>query len=166
MAHVTRGKGSEMRTYLAAAVLVALVLPVVATAKGPVGASISGPGLDRPLAVSGDGEGPGTALGTLATASGFFPQMFGQSPDPTLRTRPVRSLGPRYKVVYTVPGPGGVDYHIVQLLYPYAKRGALSYMRAGQMFWNTEGTHGGWFRASASLKRMLLRAGLPAKQSS
>jgi hypothetical protein len=166
MTHVIRGKGTDMRTYLAAAVLLALVLPVVATAKGPVGASISGPGLDRPLTVTGDGEGPGTALGTLATASGFFPQMFGQTPDPTLRSRPAKSLGLRYRVVYTVPGPNGVDSHVVQLLYPYAKPGALSYMRAGQMFWGGERTHGGWFRASVSLKRMLVRAGMPARPSS
>ena len=155
-----------MHRYLVAAAIVALALPALAGAKGPVGASITGPGLDRPLTVTGDGEGPGTALGTLATASGFFPQMFGQSPDPTLRSRPGRTLGSRYKVLYTVPGPNGVDSRVVQLVYPYAKPVALSYMRPGQVFWVTERTHGGWFRASSSLKRMLLRAGLPARQSS
>ena len=155
-----------MRIYLVAAVLVALALPVVAAAKGPVGASISGPGLERALSVRGDGEGPGTALGTLAMASGFFPQMFGQTPDPTLRSRPATSLGPRYRVVYAVPGPNGAESRVVQLVYPYAKPGALSYMRPGQAFWDGETTHGGWFRAAASLKRMLVRAGLPAKPSS
>ena len=90
--HTTKGR-TDMRIYLAAAVLVALALPVLAAAKGPAGASISGPGLDRALSVRGDGEGPGTALGTLAMASGFFPQMFGQTPDPTLRSRPGTSLG-------------------------------------------------------------------------
>jgi len=155
-----------MRIYLAAAVLVALVLPVIATAKGPVGASISGPGLERALAVTGDGEGPGTALGTLATASGFFPQMFGQSPDPTSRSRPGRSLGPRYRIVYRVPGPNVVDSHVVQFAYPYATPGPLSYMRPGQVFWDGERTHGGWFRASAALKKTLVRAGLPPKPPS
>ena len=155
-----------MRIYLAAAVFVALALPVLAAAKGPVGASISGPGLDRSLSVRGDGEGPGTALGTLAMASGFFPQMFGQTPDPTLTSRPGTSLGPRYRVVYAVPGPNGVESRIVQLVYPYAKLGALSFMRPGQVFWDGETTHGGWFRAGASLKRMLVRAGLPTKPSS
>ena len=139
-----------MRIYLAAAVLVALALPVLAAAKGPAGASISGPGLDRALSVRGDGEGPGTALGTLAMASGFFPQMFGL----------------RYKVVYAVPGPNGVESRVVQLVYPYAKPGPLSYMRPGQVFWDGETTHGGWFRATASLKRVLVRAGVPAKPSS
>jgi hypothetical protein len=155
-----------MRIYLAAAVLVALALPVVASAKGPSGASVSGPGLDRALTVRGDGEGPGTALGTLATASGFFPQMFGQTPDPTHASRPRATLGPKYRVVYTVPGPNGIESRVVQLLYPYAKPVALSYMRPGQPFWEADRTHGGWFRASATLKRMLVRAGLPAQPAS
>jgi hypothetical protein len=51
---------------------------------------------------------------------------------------------------------------VVQLVYPYAKAGAVTYMKPGQPFWNTERAHGGWFRASARLKRMLVRAGLPA----
>jgi hypothetical protein len=155
-----------MRIYLAAAVLIALALPVVAAAKGPSGASVSGPGLDRALTVRGDGEGPGTALGTLATASGFFPQMFGQTPDPTLRVRPKSTLGPKYRVVYTVPGPNGIESRVVQLVYPYAKPVALSYMRPAQPFWESDRTHGGWFRASLTLKRMLVRAGLPSQPAS
>jgi hypothetical protein len=155
-----------MRISLLVAVVVALALPVLAGAKGPVSASISGPGLDRHLAVSGDGEGPGTALGNLTMASGFFAQTFGQTPDPTLRTRPAGTLGARYRVVYAVPGPNGTDSRIVQLVYPYAKPVALSYMRPGQPFFDGERTYGGWFKASASLRRTLVRAGLPAKPSS
>ena len=68
--------GRRRRWVLAAWVLiVALALPALAGAKGPVGASISGPGLDRALTVHGDGEGPGTALGNLTMASGFFAQL-------------------------------------------------------------------------------------------
>ena len=55
-----------MRKYLLAAALVALALPALAAAKGPVSASVSGPTLDGALTIRGDGEGPGTALGTLA----------------------------------------------------------------------------------------------------
>src|SRR5262245_35706360 len=83
---------NDMRRYLAAAALLVLVLPAVAAAKGPVGASISGPGLAQPLTFRGDGEGPGTALGNLTMASGFFAQVFGQTPDPTLRSRPAGTL--------------------------------------------------------------------------
>jgi hypothetical protein len=151
-----------MRGYLVAAALVALAVPALASAKGPAAASLSGPGLDGALTFRGDGEGPGTALGNLAMSSGFFAQMFGQTPDPTFAARPSGSLGPRYKVVYTVPGPNGMQSRVVQLVYPYAKAGAVTYMKPGQPFWNTERAHGGWFRASARLKRMLVRAGLPA----
>ena len=155
-----------MRRYLAAAALLVLVLPAVAAAKGPVGASISGPGLAQPLTFSGDGEGPGTALGNLTMASGFFAQVFGQTPDPTLRSRPPGTLGARYRVVYAVPGPNGSDSRIVQLVYPYAKPVALSYMRPGQPFFEGDRTYGGWFKASRVLKRTLVRAGLPARPAS
>jgi hypothetical protein len=153
-----------MRRYVIAAALVsALVLPALAAAKGPVSASISGPGLDRSLAMRGDGEGPGTALGTLATASGFFAQMFGQSPDPTLASRPNGTLGPRYTAIYVVPGPNDIQSRVIQYIYPYAKPVAVTYMKPGQRFWDGRKAHGGWYRASAGLKRVLLRAGLPAR---
>ena len=155
-----------MRRYFLAAALVALVLPALAAAKGPVSASVTGPRLDGPLLIRGDGEGPGTALGTLAMKSGFFAQMFGQTPDPTLASRPAGSLGLRYKVVYVVPGPNDIRSRVVQFVYPYAKPVALTYMRPGQPFWEEENTHGGWFRASAGLRRMLVRAGLPPAASS
>jgi hypothetical protein len=154
-----------MRRYLLAAVAVALVVPALAAAKGPSGASISGPGLERTLTISGDGEGLGTQLGGLAMRSGFFAQMFGQTPDPTLRTRPAGTLGSRYTVVYVVPGPNGVQSRVVQRVYPFAKPVALTYMKSGQPFWQTDRTHGGWFRASLALKRILIRVGVPAPQS-
>jgi hypothetical protein len=150
-----------MRRYVIAAALVALMLPAVVAAKGPVSASISGPELDTPLAIRGDGETPGSALGTLATASGFFAQMFGQSPDPTLTSRPRGTLGPRYTVVYVVPGPNGIRSRVVQSVYPYAKPVVLTYMKPGQAYWDGRRAHGGWYRATPSLKRMLVRAGLP-----
>ena len=151
-----------MRRYVLAGALVALLVPTLAAAKGPVSASISCPGLVRALAVTGNGEGPGTALGTLAAASGFFPQMFGQSPDPTLASRPSARLGPRYTAVYVVPGPNDVQSRVVQYIYPYAKPVALTFMKPGQRFWDGRKAHGGWYRASARLKAVLVRAGLPA----
>src|SRR5207244_11839795 len=47
-----------------------------------------------------------TALGRLTMATGFFPAAVGQSPDPMLPDRPAGSLGPRYTIVWTVPGTG------------------------------------------------------------
>ncbi len=153
------------RKLVAAAVLAgALTVTSAAAAKGPSSASISGPRLDRSLAIQGEGEmGPGTPLGALVDFGGYFSQMFGQTPDPTLKSQPKGSvLGPRYKVVYTVPGPNAIQSRVVQLLYPYAKPVPLTYMKPGQPFWNTDRAHGGWYRASAALKRVLVRAGLPA----
>jgi hypothetical protein len=151
-----------MRRYLVAAAVVALLVPALAAAKGPSGASISGPGLDRTLTISGDGEGLGTQLGNLAMRSGYFAQMFGQTPDPTLRTRPAGTRGPRYTVVYVVPGPNNAMSHVVQRVYPFAKPVPLTYMKPGQPFWQSDRTHGGWYKASLALKRILVRAGVPA----
>jgi hypothetical protein len=153
------------RNLVAAAALLAaaLALPGAASAKGPSSAAIFGPGLEPSLAIQGQGEmGPGTPLGSLVDYGGYFSQMFGQTPDPTLRTQPKAALGPRYKVVYVVPGPNRIQSRVVQFVYPYAKPVPLTYMKPGQPFWNTKRAHGGWFRASSALKRVLVRAGLPA----
>jgi hypothetical protein len=152
-----------MRRYLIAAALVALLLPAVAAAKGPASATVSGPGLEGTLDIRGNGEGPGTALGTLTDSGGFFAQMFGQTPDPTSTTRPAGKLGLRYVVVYLVPGPNGGSSRVVQFVYPYAKPAPLTYMKPGQRFWGTERAHGGWFQASPAMKKLLVRAGLPAR---
>ena len=151
-----------MRRYLFAVAIVALALPTVAGAKGPVSASISGPGLARSLSITGNGEGPGTALGTLASASGYFAQMFGQVPDPTRAVRPSGTLGPRYTAVYIVPGPNDVRSRVVQYVYPYAKPVALTFMKPGLTFWTDQQAHGGWYR-SLRLKAVLVRAGLPSR---
>ena len=151
------------RHVLAAALVGALVLPTLAAAKGPVSASISGPGLDRSLAITGDGEGPGTALGTLTAASGFFAQVFGQSPDPMLDRPPGGDLGPRYTIIYVVPGPNSVASRVVQFFYPNATPVPLTYMKPGQTYWGTRKTQGGWYRASTALTQALVAAGLPVR---
>jgi hypothetical protein len=149
-----------MRTLVLVGAIVALSIPVAALAKGPSSASISGPGLSRSLAVAGDGEVTGNALGNLAQTSGFFPQMFGQTPDPTLSTRPAGSLGRGFRVVYVVPGPNALRSKVVQWVYPFARGGPVTYMKPGQRFWDGRSAKGGWFRAPgllAVLHRMGLR---------
>lgn len=150
------------RVIVLAVAAAALALPGVAAAKGPSKASITGPGLSAPLSITGDGEGGNsTDLGLLVTETGFFPQTFGQSPDPLLRSQPATSqLGARYTVTYTVPG--GSISTLRQDLYPYAAGGPLSYMEPGQEIWD-QTTHGGWYRANpvGGLRTMLVEAGLP-----
>jgi hypothetical protein len=153
-----------MRRHLVvvAAFAVALALPALALGKGPSSAALFGPGIDS-LAVKGEGEmGPGTPLGALVDTGGFFAQMYGQSPDPTLRAKPKVALGPRYRVVYVVPGPNGIRSRVLQDVYPYARPVPYTYMKPGQTYWGVRKAHGGWFRASAALKQALVDAGLPA----
>ena len=144
----------------AVALVAALALAGAAAAKGPSSASITGPQLERSLAVAGQGEGPGTALGNLVDLGGFFPQMYGQSPDPTLRARPSATLGPRYVVTYVVPGPNSIRSKVVQSVYPVARPVPLTFMQPGQTFWNGRKTHGGWFRATAELRTLLAAVGV------
>ena len=116
------------------------------------------------MAVAGQGEmGPGTPLGTLVDAGGFFAQMYGQTPDPTLKLRPAGTLGAHYRVTYVVPGPNGIRSRVVQDVYPFAKPVPLTYMRPGQHYWGNRLAHGGWFRSSAALRQALVHAGLPVR---
>ena len=153
-----------MRRFLllaTAGALAALVATAPAAAKGPSTASLTGPGLDHALPIKGEGEaGPGTPLGSLVQLGGFFPQVFLQVPDSTTRTRPTGDLGPRYRMVYRVPGPNGIST-VVQDVYPYAKT-PVTYMSPNQHFWGGGNrTHGGWFVAGPGLKATLVAAGLP-----
>ncbi len=90
-------------------------------------------------------------------------QMYGQTPTATLKTQPKGAvLGPRYRIVYTVPGPNATRSRVVQLFYPYAKPVPLTYMKPGQSYWGARKTLGGCFRSSTALTRALVQAGLPA----
>jgi hypothetical protein len=147
--------------FLALFLLGALLLPGTASAKGPSDATITGPGLSSPLSVNGNGEGGPTPLGQLVEWGGFFPQTFGQSPDPILAARPAGLLGPRYDVTYVVPGPS--TDKLRQQLYPYAAGGVYTYMEPNQKFWGDQSTNGGWYRAGSGLKALLVQVGLPRK---
>ena len=98
--------------------------------------------------------------------SGFFPAAFGQSPDPMLPTRPSGNLGPKLTIRYVVPGGDNQTgesqtFHITQDVYPYAKGGAVTYMKPGQPIFGMA-TLGGWYRAYG-LKEALVRLGLPTR---
>jgi hypothetical protein len=150
-----------IRLTLAAAFALALLVPAVASAKGPTAASISGPEFSKKLAIRYDGAGSGPG-GLLTEQSGLFPAVFGQSPDPMLHRRPSGRLGPRYRIVWTVPG--GRDFILRQDLYPYARGGAVTYLKPGQTIFDTT-TRGGWYR-NPELKRTLVGLGLPARAPS
>lgn len=147
--------------------LCVLVLPAGALAKGPTAATITGPGLAKPLKLGG---GPnalsnGAPMHALMMRGGFFQVAWGTQPRRTLSKSPTTSLGPKYEVVYVVPGPSGQEDLIRQDLYPFAQGGPLTYTAAGQRFFGTRRTHGGWFRARPALTAVLVEAGLPAAPS-
>jgi hypothetical protein len=144
---------------LALPLVLALLVPATAGAKGPSEATITGPGLSSPIRFAGDEGNYPQAFGALVELGGFFPQTFGQSPDPLKRNRPSTDLGPRYEVSYVVPGP--TTDTLRQELYPYASGGPVTYMQPGQQFWGNQRTHGGWLRTAAGLKSTLVAAGLP-----
>jgi hypothetical protein len=147
------------------AVLAGLTGAATAHAKGPIAATIDGPGAGGGISLGGNGEpGSGEPLGSLSDHAGLFPAAFGQEPDPMLAGRPSGDLGPRYTITYQLPDQSGETSRIRQDLYPYAAGGPVTYTRPGQRFFGSESTRGGWFRGTAGLKQTLVEAGLPAQE--
>lgn len=144
----------------------ALALAAPAAAKGPDQATITGPGLDGGKIVYRSGGGDpeqGSKFFEFVENVGFFPAVFRQTPDPMLDKRPAGTLGPRYKVVYRVPGPDGGNATVRQDVYPYASLGVVSYVKPGQsVFDGREHTRGGWFVSGPGTKGMLVAAGFPS----
>jgi hypothetical protein len=146
-----------------------LVLSAPALGKGPIQATIDGPGLGSQLQIgSWDNWGDDDALAPhqpvmqFSEAAGFFAAAFGGDVARTLSRKPNGALGPRYVVEYGVPGPDNDRFRIVQDLYPYAEPDPVTFMPPGQPLFETDGTRGGWFVATPALMDVLVDAGLPA----
>jgi len=133
----------------------AALLAPAAVAKGPSEATITGPGLSRAITFKGMDD-----ASKLTEFTGVFPSAFGQSPDPMLKGRPTGKLGQKYTIRYVVPGPNSQTFHLSQDVYPYARAGAVTYMKPGQAIFDSK-TIGGWYPAGSPLKEFLVRAGLP-----
>jgi hypothetical protein len=160
----------------ALAALISIAAMAVATpafAKGPLRAQITGPGLARAVVVSGPGE-PGQVglLLTLAEQTSLFTVLFGPGgslPGPRLlRSEPqATALGPRYAVVYTVPGvpPQGSEQfgRIRQDLYPRAAGGPVIYTPPGQRGFGGRLRVTGWFWGSPRLLHTLTKLGVPTR---
>jgi hypothetical protein len=162
-----------------AAIAVTVALATPALAKGTTQASITGPGLARPVTVSvaaGSEALPeqGDALSSLAGQTGLFTVLFGPSigdvrtPDnpSRLRTPPAAAtLGPKYTVTYTVPGitpaPGQARDQIRQYLYPRAAGGPVIYTLPGQQGFGQPLQATGWLRGTPQLTATLTRLGVP-----
>ncbi|OFW74526.1 MAG: hypothetical protein A2Y55_04090 [Actinobacteria bacterium RBG_16_68_12] len=142
--------------------LLAVIAPTAALAKGASEAEIVGPGLDRPIVLTGSGDlATVMPLAELVEAAGFYPAVFVRSPDPMLDERPAGDLGRKYTITYVMPGPNNDVDQLVQEVYPYAKPDPVTYTAPGQPFFGTEQTRGGWFVATSLLTDQLVAAGLP-----
>jgi len=152
---------TRLRALAVAAALAVVFTATSALAKGASEATITGPGLGDGITLAGESIG-GEQLMRLADAAGFFPALFGTSPNPMRTARPAGALGPRYTITYQLPGPeGGQMDEVRQDLYPYAKPEAVTYVKSGEPYWATEKTVGGWYVASSILKEQLVELGLP-----
>jgi hypothetical protein len=147
-----------MKRLLLVLAVAALALPTAAIAKGPDEATITGPGLDKAITITGLEE-PGSPIMAFAEAAGFFPAIFGQQPNPMLPGRPKGDLGPKYRIDYNVPGGESGSFSISQDLYPYAQPYAVTYTKEGQEIFDMT-TTGGWW-SDAALKDQLVALGLP-----
>jgi hypothetical protein len=130
-------------------------------------AVITGPGLGRPIVVSGDlfafGEGQqntasGLAEGLIAASGlGAGPEegWYELPPDTT-------TLGPAYEVNYFIEGEEqfGTTVPLHQSIYPYAAGRPFVYTAPGQRFFGSK--IGEWWSASPSLRTWLVSHGLPA----
>jgi hypothetical protein len=154
-------------------IVAAMTLATPAFAKGPSQARITGPGLARAIVVSGAGEpGQQSRLASLAVQTGLFTVMFGAGADiggpvpARLHTPPPQAaLGPRYTLVYTVPGvtprPGQQFGRVRQDLYPRAAGGPVIYTPPGQQGFGGALTVTGWLRGGPQLTRTLAQVGVP-----
>jgi hypothetical protein len=157
------------------AIVAAAAVATPALAKGATQASITGPGLARPVTISAQGEalpGQSDMLSRLAGQTGLFTVLFGpgngapDGPSP-LRTPPAAaSLGPKYTLTYTVPGvtpePGQPDGQVRQYLYPRAAGGPVIYTLPGQQGFGAPLQATGWLRGTRQLTATLTRLGVPA----
>jgi hypothetical protein len=148
----------QLLASLVVAALAGLVAATNAAAKGPMDASLTGPGLNEPIEFAA--WGAGSALWPLIRAAGLHRAAWGgRLPSEP----PAGDLGPRYRLTYSL-GPHANDGRVVQEVYPYAQPQAVTYTAPGQPFYAMR-TRGGWYVATSARARPLLSilidAGLP-----
>ena len=142
----------QMKRILILLAVAVLAIPAAASAKGPAGATIEGPGIAGRLKVPGAGEYRGTPLGDLTHYAGFFRAVWG--PERLSNDRPKGDLGPRYTVTYSLATVEEA-VEIRQDMYPYANP-PVTYTEPGQKVYEDEETRGGWYTAGIPALRVRL----------
>jgi len=121
-----------------------------ALAKGIESATITGPGLTRPIEVSGPATGKLPALAAVWEVTPGHPE-----PVPLLDRAPTRQLGPGYTIGWRI-----LAGELRQEVYPHASGGPLVHTAAGQAIHGGV-TAGGWYQAHVALRDMLYMLGMP-----
>ena len=154
----------KLRMLLAAGIGIVLVLGAgvsPAFAKGAESVKIKGPGLDAPIRLETEPEGP-VPVHRLVDATGLYAAL---SPEPgtasLTATAPSGDLGPRYVAIFTMFGPDGESPKLRQRLYPFAEDGPLVYTPGGQSLFDNPPIDGGWLRAGDNLTALLVNLGVP-----
>jgi hypothetical protein len=140
----------------------ALAFGSPADAKGPTALTITGVGVDRPIAL----ENGARVWSGIVNESAFFDSTFSTSENfgglafvRAKSTSAYVDLGPRLRLTWTVHWDRA--HHVVQDLYPDAPGGALLYTPAGQALYDHT-TAGGWYRAPSTFVDALEAAGVPS----
>jgi hypothetical protein len=159
---------------MSVAAVIGLATP--ALAKGPIQVRITGPGLAHPVVIAGVGEpGQMNRLAVLATQTDLYSLLFGAGgsvPAPVRLSAPpsAATLGPRYTIVYTMPGvpaqPGQEFGRIRQDLYPQARGGPVIYVPPGQQGFGQPLLATGWLRGSHQLEHTLAQLGVRSQPDS
>lgn len=141
----------------AVAALLSIASAPAALAKGPVGATIEGDGIEGMLEIDQPGElGQGTPMSHFVDELGFFDLVFGESAK-KYAAQPTNALGDsRLVISWDMAGET-----IVQELYLEADGGPVTHVAAGQKFWEGTGTTtGGWKRVDSRIAGTLVALGV------
>lgn len=144
-------------------VLLLLAIAGPAWAKGPEGASITGPGISDPIVIEGVGEfSNGSEFSQFVEATGFWNLVFGADSTGSrfgeVTTAPsTEDLGPSYIITWHL-----LDNRIPARVYPEAEGGPLVHLESGipLVDFDTE-TLGGWFAAQPILLKLMSNYGVP-----
>ena len=139
------------------AAVVALAIP--ALGKGIASATITGPGLVRPI------DDPSPNMSKLPALTAIWEVTPGH-PEPVtlLGQAPTRQLGPAYTLTWRILTGPDKTTPIRQDVYPHAEGGPLVHTAPGQAIFGGA-TAGGWYRAHTGLRDMLTSLGVPPPAS-
>lgn len=151
------------RAALAAATVVTLALP--ASAKGPLSATFSGPGIHPPVELVDRTAAPGLVRRLMEQSGLWYAR--GDLPTP-LEERP-SDLGAAYTLTWISAGAPGESLEqrtIRQIIYPAADEGPVIHtpLQPGLQGWGPEVI--GWFAAPAGFLDTLTELGAPITQAS